>query len=241
MNKANRAMNEIRLKTQNDNVHVIRLDLASLKSIREFVHEFRARFTRLDILINNAGLCCAKMRTDDGFDMQFGTMHLGHFYLTRLLIDLLKQNAPTRIVNVSSLGHKSGKMNWQDLQWDTDYADFKAYTQAKLANVLFTRELAQRFGNDRVTAVSLHPGVVRTEIARDYTGKLNLYSLFYYLFVPFIYVIGKSVREGAQTTIHCAIDDSVEQFNGEYFAYRKILNNLNPTRTRPQNKMYIYI
>ena len=106
MKKANRAANKIILATNNSNVHVEELDLASLKSIKSFADRIRETYKRVDILINNAGLVCDYQKTKDGFEMQFGTMHLGHFYLTYLLIDLLKANAPSRIVNVSALAHK---------------------------------------------------------------------------------------------------------------------------------------
>ena len=111
-------------------------------------------------------------------------------------------------------------MNWNDLQYEKSYSKITAYMQAKLANILFTRELAYRFGNQGITAVSLHPGVILTEFGRDFEKKFWFKIVFFFT-MPFIYMILKNCKEGAQTTIHCAIDESVEQFNGEYFTYNK--------------------
>jgi NAD(P)-dependent dehydrogenase (short-subunit alcohol dehydrogenase family) len=112
-----------------------------------------------------------------------------------------------------------GKINWEGLQSDKDYSKLSAYFQAKLANVLFTRELADRYGKDGITSVSLHPGGVRTEIWRELKGNKNAVSILFTIFYPVFYLLTKDSKEGAQTTIHCAVDEKIPQQNGEYFEY----------------------
>jgi retinol dehydrogenase-12 len=213
------ACDKIKLESDSKKVYFEKLDLGSLESIRSFVQSFRGQFSRLDVLINNAGISGVPYgKTKDGFEMNFGVMHLGHFYLTNLLIDVLKTTAPSRVVNVSSLGHTTVKMNWDDLQGEKSYNTYFAYGQAKLANVLFTVELARRLQGTGVTCVSLHPGGVRTDIWREYINGINLRTFLSILLLPVYYLISKDARQGAQTTIHCAVDDSVPDSNGKYFS-----------------------
>ncbi|XP_062404616.1 retinol dehydrogenase 12-like isoform X1 [Sardina pilchardus] len=219
MGRANRAADEVRKQSGNGNVVVKQLDLASLKSVRALAADVKANEERLDILINNAGIMmCPKWKTEDGFEMQFGVNHLGHFLLTNSLLDLLKKSAPSRVVNVSSLAHRKGKMHFDDIHLDKDYEPFKSYRQSKLANILFTRELARRLSGTGVTAYSLHPGLIRTELGRHVTQSLPLWKLIMYsplmLLRPFI----KSCEEGAQTTIYCAVDESLQNINGLYYS-----------------------
>ncbi|XP_007445238.2 retinol dehydrogenase 11-like, partial [Python bivittatus] len=144
MAKAEKAVHEIRTKTGNQEVMAKQLDLADTKSIREFASNFLKEEKELHILINNAGvMMCPYSKTADGFEMHFGVNHLGHFLLTFLLIERLKQSAPARIINVSSLVHRFWKIHMHDLQGERFYNGFLSYCQSKLANVLFTRELAK--------------------------------------------------------------------------------------------------
>lgn len=148
--------------------------------------------------------------TEDGFEMQIGTNHFGHFLLTNLLLDTIKSSAPARIINVSSAGHLMGKMNRDDIQSEKSYSKWPAYFQSKLANVLFTRELAKRLDGTNVTANSLHPGAVRTELAR------NL-AVIRYAALPF-YMFTKTPKSGAQTSIMLAVDPDLDDVTGKYFA-----------------------
>lgn len=148
--------------------------------------------------------------TKDGFEMQIGTNHFGHFLLTNLLLDTIKLSAPARIINVSSMAHKWGTINRNDLQLEKSYSKWPAYCQSKLANVLFTRELANRLKGTNVTVNSLHPGAVRTELARNLpVMKIAM--------LPFR-VFTKTPTSGAQTSIMLAVDTNLDGVTGRYFA-----------------------
>lgn len=130
-------------------------------------HRFKKERQELHVLVNNAGVMrCPKMQTKDGIELQFGVNHLGHFLLTNLLLDLLKHSSPSRVVNVSSLAHTRGEIKVADLNSEQNYDSGKAYSQSKLSNVLFTRELARRLQGTGVTVNALHPGIVHTELGR---------------------------------------------------------------------------
>lgn len=173
---------------------------------------FKKRETNLHILINNAGVMAINDRqtTKDGLEMQIGTNHFGHFLLTNLLLDTIKKSAPARIINVSSIGHKWGGINRDDLQSEKSYSKWPAYFKSKLANVLFTRELAKRLEGTNVTANSLHPGAVQTELARHL-------KLIQYLALPF-QVFTKTPKSGAQTSIMLAVDPNLKDVTGKYFS-----------------------
>ncbi|XP_036330607.1 retinol dehydrogenase 13-like isoform X3 [Rhagoletis pomonella] len=217
MQKCEEARDEIVLETYNKHVYCRQCDLASLESVRKFVESFKKEQQRLDILINNAGVMrCPRLLTKDGFEMQLGVNHMGHFLLTNLMLDLLKKSAPSRIVTVSSLAHTRGEINVADLNSDKSYDPGTAYNQSKLANILFTRELARRLEGTGVTANALHPGVVDTELFR-HMGFFNSFFaslVFKPLFWPFI----KSPQNGAQTTLYAALDPELINVSGKYFS-----------------------
>jgi NAD(P)-dependent dehydrogenase (short-subunit alcohol dehydrogenase family) len=153
------ALKEIKEKSGTDNVYFLQLDLASLDSVREFSRKFHELESQLHILINNAGvMACPKSLTKDGFEMQLGTNHLGHFLLTNLLLHLLKASSPSRIIVVSSLFHIVGKIRKNDLFGEKFYFRWFAYASSKLANILFSNELAKRLEGSGVTVNSCHPG-----------------------------------------------------------------------------------
>ncbi|NXQ80036.1 RDH12 dehydrogenase, partial [Nyctibius grandis] len=214
--KAEAAASEIRAETGNQQVIVKKLDLADTKSIREFAEKFLAEEKELHILINNAGvMLCPYSKTADGFEMHLGVNHLGHFLLTFLLLERLKQCAPARIVNVSSLAHHGGRIRFHDLNGEKSYNRGLAYCHSKLANVLFTRELARRLqgkSQRRVefTANALHPGSVHSELVRHsfvMTWLWKIFSLFL-----------KTPWEGAQTSIYCAVAEELDSVTGQYFS-----------------------
>jgi len=210
-------------------VELMSLDLTSLQSIREFSKSFHDRNLGLHFLVNNAGvMACPAAKTKDGFELQFGTNHLGHFLLTNLLLPDLKKSAPSRIVNLSSLASErsNAKIHWDDLQLEKSYTPWLAYGQSKLANVLFTRELAKRLKGTGVTTFSLHPGAVVTELGRHLSlaNKIpvGLFHLLGYLFPM------KTSLQGAQTSLYACLDPELESHSGEYLADCRIKYNVNP-------------
>ncbi|XP_071801425.1 retinol dehydrogenase 13-like [Asterias amurensis] len=215
--KAEKARREIVDDTGNQDVVVRKLDLASLKSIREFAQQINAEESNLHVLINNAGIMrCPYLQTEDGFEMQFGVNHLGHFYLTNLLLDKMKSSSPSRIINVSSLAHTTGDIDFNNLNSESEYRTADAYSDSKLANILFTHELSKRLQGTGVTANSLHPGVVKTQIGR-FTG---LYQSGFSAFIlgPIFWLCVKTPKQGAQTSVHCAVDSELENVSGKYFS-----------------------
>ncbi|XP_006835326.1 PREDICTED: retinol dehydrogenase 14 [Chrysochloris asiatica] len=190
------------------------LDLASLRSVRAFCQEMLQEEPRLDVLINNAGIFqCPYMKTEDGFEMQFGVNHLGHFLLTNLLLGLLKSSSPSRIVVVSSKLYKYGDINFEDLNSEQSYNKSFCYSRSKLANILFARELARRLEGTNVTVNVLHPGIVRTNLGRHINIPLLVKPLFNLVSWAFF----KTPIEGAQTSIYLASSPEVEGVSGKYF------------------------
>eukprot|EP00095_Tigriopus_kingsejongensis_P002339 maker-scaffold868_size86715-snap-gene-0.22 protein:Tk02339 transcript:maker-scaffold868_size86715-snap-gene-0.22-mRNA-1 annotation:"retinol dehydrogenase 12-like isoform x2" len=199
-------------------VEVMKLDLASLKSVRECASAMAVKEDKVDILINNAGvMMCPYWKTEDGFDMQLGTNHLGHFLLTELLLPLMRKSEASgfhpRIIIVSSLAHKGNGMNWNDLNYENTYSSVKAYGQSKLANILHAKELATRLSDTNISVYVLHPGAVDTELGRHMFG-----TWWGKLLKPCISPLIKKPIHGAQTTLYCALEDSIENHSGRYYA-----------------------
>ncbi|XP_043082725.1 retinol dehydrogenase 12, like [Puntigrus tetrazona] len=212
MEKADAALKEIKDASGNQDVVISRLDLADSKSIREFAEKINKEEKQVNILINNAGvMVCPYGKTADGFEMQIGVNHMGHFLLTYLLLDLIKRSTPARIVNVSSMAHQWGTINLEDINSEKNYDKQKAYSQSKLANILFTRSLAKRLEGTGVTAYALHPGVVQTELWRHLNKPQQAVM---WLAKPFT----KSSVQGAQTTIYCAVAPELETESGKYYS-----------------------
>ncbi|XP_072536148.1 retinol dehydrogenase 13 [Salminus brasiliensis] len=217
LTRAEAAAEEIRRATGNGNVVTRHLNLASLYSVREFAKEFLATEERLDILINNAGvMMCPKWVTEDGYEMQLAVNHLGHFLLTNLLVEMLESSTPSRVVNVSSIAHVGGKIEFDDLFFDKrPYNSLVSYRQSKLANVLFSKELARRMRGAGVSSYSLHPGVIRTELGRHVESWYPLMKTL--LSLPSILLM-KTPWQGAQTSIYCAVTEGLENKSGGYFS-----------------------
>jgi len=199
-------------ESNNQDVSVGLVDLAHLDSVRSYADEFLKKFSRLDVLVNNAGIYASKrVVTADGFEATFAINHLAHFLLTNLLLDLMKASAPSRIVNVSSEAQSRGHINFNDLQGERKYSGWKSYPQSKLANVLFTYELARRLEGTEVTVNCVHPGTVRTNFGRNNGGFLGLIVR---VFAPLML----SPEQGAKTVIWLASSPEVEHSTGKYFA-----------------------
>ncbi|XP_037075975.1 retinol dehydrogenase 11-like [Pollicipes pollicipes] len=193
-------------------LEVRQLDLESLESVRRCAEELNAAVEKIDLLILNAGkMACPRSETKDGFESQLGTNHLGHFLLTHLLLDKVKAAAPSRIIVLSSLFHKMGSMHFDDLQLKNNYGPWKAYNQSKLANVLFASELARRLKDSGVTTYAVHPGWVRTELARH----LSVWTKAVQAPVQFL---AKSPLQGVQTTLYCALEPTLSAESGQYYA-----------------------
>lgn len=214
--KGERALEEIKEESGSNEVDMMLCDLGSQLSIRRFVSEFKKKYKTLNILINNAGVIVpSRQETSDGYELQFGVNHLGHFLLTNLLLDTIIKSAPARIINVSSGAHKAGKIHFEDIHLKKNYNLIKAYAQSKLANVLFTYELAERLKNTGVTVNTLHPGAVATQmgISRE-TG-------FGTLITSILKPIFRSPLEGAATAIYLAVSEEVQHTTGKYFCNKK--------------------
>uniref|UniRef100_A0A3P9A3L0 Uncharacterized protein n=1 Tax=Esox lucius TaxID=8010 RepID=A0A3P9A3L0_ESOLU len=212
MDKAEAAQKEIIENSGNSNIVTRKLDLSDTKSIREFAELINSEEKQVNILINNAGIMmCPYSKTTDGFEMQFGVNHLGHFLLTFLMIDLLKRSRPARIINLSSMAHKWGRIQLEDIHSERSYHSRRAYGQSKLANILSTRSLAERLKDTGVTVYAVHPGIVRTDLKRH----MNLALLISWKIVrPFT----KTVEQGAQTSIYCAVERKLETESGGYYS-----------------------
>jgi NAD(P)-dependent dehydrogenase (short-subunit alcohol dehydrogenase family) len=208
-------------------IEIMELDLASLASVRHFAEAFLAQYDRLDGLVNNAGVMYPpEGKTEDGFETQFGINYLGHFLLTELLLDTLKASAPSRIVGVSSVAHAGmrgiyGEIDFDDLNFDRrEYDPAVAYAQSKLAVVLHALDLARRLEGTGVSAFSVHPGWIRSNLAQ---GAL-LRFMQNVLLRPFSGLIGTvSWFEGAQTSLHCLLDDDAPNHSGEYYSQMSTL------------------
>ncbi|XP_066551815.1 dehydrogenase/reductase SDR family member 13-like [Amia ocellicauda] len=216
--RAEAAVLDIKKDSGSSAVVFMQLDLASLQSVRSFAETFLKTEPRLDLLINNAGVVDAG-RTVDGFGLIFGVNHLGHFLLTCLLLERLKEGDPSRVINVSSTAHRSGQIDFDCINTHKDlglgdsfYRIMKTYGHSKLCNVLFTHELAKRLQGTNVTCYSLHPGIVKTEMGRNFNPWIKA------AFEPIGRLFAVDAEAGAQTTLHCALQESIEPLSGRYFS-----------------------
>lgn len=213
LSKANEAKANIVKEVPNATLEVLQIDLSSLNSVRNFAKAFQAKFDRLDVLVNNAGVMMPPYtKTEDGFELQLGANFLGHFLLTGLLLETILKTPNSRVVTLSSLVHKNGKINFDDLQSEKKYSASEAYAQSKLACLMFTRELQRRLekaGHQQTISTASHPGIATTELSR-HMPKL-VYNLLKYTIAPFL---THSPNEGAKPTMLAAIGEAK---GGEYF------------------------
>ena len=201
---------------------VVPLDLNSLSSIRLFTENIIKNEERVDILINNAGIwphSTKRNETEDGFEQTIGVNHFGPFLLTNLLVDKLASSPelPTRIINVASRAHQRGEINLDDINSKDKYNGMLAYNQSKLANILFTNELACKLkeNGNNISVYSLHPGVIYTNLFREFDKQYGILTkVIGVLLWPFL----KSSKEGAQTTIYCATEEAIATESGRYYS-----------------------
>jgi NAD(P)-dependent dehydrogenase (short-subunit alcohol dehydrogenase family) len=216
--KTTTAINEIKELTMNEQLYFLKLDLSSLDSVRDFCKNFCKLEKKLDILINNAGVLSPLRRTSDGFEMNFGVNHLGHFLLTNLLLDSLKAAAPSRIIIVSSALHEYANINRDDINSERDFpGTFKAYENSKLCNILFMRELSKRLEGTGVVCNALSPFLSDT----DATRYLNSIQRFFFdiLKKSFLY---NSPEVGCQPIVMLAVEPSLSEVTGKYFVQFKV-------------------
>jgi NAD(P)-dependent dehydrogenase (short-subunit alcohol dehydrogenase family) len=214
--RGEKALRDIKTESGSEDVRLMLCDLGDIKSIRKFAEEFKLSYSRLDILINNAGVILPERHeTKDGYELQFGVNHLGHFLLTNLLLETIINSAPSRIINVASGAHKVGKIHFQDINFKKNFNLIKAYAQSKLANILFTYELADRLKNTEVTVNCLHPGAVATQMGIN--RKTGFGTFITRMLKPFF----QTPKEGASTAIYLAASDEVKKVTGKYFYKRK--------------------
>lgn len=215
--KADSAVASIRARAAGAKVSAMSLDLASLRSVRAFAESFTSAHGRLDGLLNNAGLMAIPYaRTEDGFEMQLGTNHLGHFALTALLFPTITRTGSARIVNVSSHAHRGGSIRFDDMMFERRYDRWTAYGQSKLANLLFTHELARRLRAKypRILATAAHPGYAATNLQTKgmELGGSRLEGLFMSLGNR---IVGPDAAVGALPTLRAALDEAAE--SGDYY------------------------
>ena len=207
----------IRRQTSNRQVHFMPADLSSQAEIRRLTEAFKEKFDRLDVLVNNAGMFVQERETTvDGYELTFALNHLAYFLLTNLLVETVEQSAPARIVNVSSGAEAGGKVHFDDLMLRQNYSGWKAYGQSKLANLLFTFELAKRLANKGVTVNAMHPGFVATGFGQDASGIMSgVMSL--------VRPLARSPEKGAETAIFLASSPEVAGVTGRYFKDKELL------------------
>eukprot|EP01112_Ceratiomyxa_fruticulosa_P020474 TRINITY_DN697_c0_g1_i1.p1 TRINITY_DN697_c0_g1~~TRINITY_DN697_c0_g1_i1.p1 ORF type:complete len:312 (+),score=67.07 TRINITY_DN697_c0_g1_i1:155-1090(+) len=212
--RGEKALQEVQAVSPNpENIRISELDLSSFASIREFSARFHEENRPIHVLVNNAGVFAADGKTKEGFEIQFGVNHLGHFMLTNLLLDRLREGAPSRVINVTSELHKMGPVQFDDLNLEKEQKspEFK-YAQSKTANILFSNELNRRYSSQGIYSNAVTPGYVpETEIARNYSGFNSLINSVAG------FLIGKPLSSGVATPVYMAISPNLERIGGKYF------------------------
>lgn len=214
--KCIQSIEEVSNFSGNSNVNYLLADLSSMGEVKNLAEEFRSKYDRLDVLINNAGAAFLNRQvTVDGFEKTFATNHLAYFLLTALLLDMLKASSPSRVISVSSNSHYNGKIRFDDPNLNRFYFVMRAYSQSKLANVLFTYALAKRLEGSGVTANCLHPGLVRTGIFRKVKGVKGLIE-------KILLRRAITVEEGAETLVYLASSEDVAFESGNFYYKKKV-------------------
>lgn len=212
-----KARAEILKTTPGASLDLLIADLATTTAIRKLAEAFQRKYSRLDVLINNAAVLTSRRTlTPEGLEMQFCVNHLAYFLLTGLLLDVLRASEPSRVINVASTAHSRGVIDFDDLQFAEAYRGWQAYANTKLMNVLFTYELARRLEGTRVTVNALHPGVIHTNLLSNFSSVLQLAW----------HAIGrwfKQPEDGAETPVYLAASPEVVSVSGKYFRYCKPL------------------
>lgn len=214
--KAEAAREEIKKKSGNDNIDILIVDLASLKSVRNVAENFKSKYDKLHVLINNGGVFnFERVVTEDGYESTFAVNYLSHFLLTNLLLDVIEKSAPSRIINLSSDIHKFFKINMEDLMSEKNYKSQKAYSYSKFALVLHAYALARKLEGKKVAVNVIHPGHAATQMTQP-TGRVSKFILSR---------MGITPEEAAKTSIHVASSPEVGEITGKYFKKCKAANS----------------
>lgn len=217
-NRGRTAQEQIKAESGNNSIELFTADLSSQASIRRFSGEFHKKHDRLHVLVNNAGtFSSARHVTVDGLEQTFAVNYLARFLLVSLLLDLLKNGAPSRIIDVSGAYHAKGRLDFDNLQLEKGYGGARANNQTKLANVLFTYQLAKKLEGDRITVNTLHPGTVATDLIMKDPGTSAFMKLLYRFFKRFM----KTPEQGAATIVYLATSPEVEGITGKYFVNKR--------------------
>ena len=215
--KAAQVTEEIRAASDNQNVDWLMADLSSQQDIRHLAAEFKTKYSQLHVLLNNAGgTFTTRQVSVDGIEMTFALNHLAYFLLSNLLLEPMIANAPARIINVSSDAHSGGKIDFENLQGERSYSSFGPYGNSKLANILFTIELARRLEGTGVTVNALHPGLTSTGFGKNNPGFLMK------IMGVVIPLVARSPEKGAKTSIYLASSPEVQSVTGKYFVDCKV-------------------
>ena len=221
--RAENAKSEILQTCSTAKIDIIQLDLSDLSSVRNFTSSFKSKYNRLDILINNAGIISVKRKlTRDGLENIMATNYFGPFLLTNLLLDVLQKTEKSRIINMTSNAHFYSYLNVDDLNNEKKYDSTQVYGGSKLANIMFTKELAQRLEQTNVKTCCVHPGIVRTSLVTDGCEGDIFMKVFIPLFYPIIYLMTKNCIQGSQTTLHCSLIPFDKLENGKYYVDCKV-------------------
>lgn len=211
---------ELKKASGNEKIDALVADLSLMSEIRRVAEEFKTKYARLDVLVNNAGAIFDRRETTaDGLEKTFALNHISYFLLTNLLLETLKKSAPARIVSVSSMAHSFGKIDFENLQSEKSFSKMSSYSASKLMNVLFTYELARRLAGTNVTANCLHPGAVASDFGDNLTGIIGWITQITKK-IAFI-----SPAKGAETSIYLATSPEVENVSGKYFDKKKAVES----------------
>jgi retinol dehydrogenase 14 len=214
--KTEASVQEIKTQSANQLVDMLLADLSSMKAVRQLAQEFKEQYQQLDILVNNAGaIVTSRQESVDGYEMTFAVNHLAHFLLTNLLLDVLQSSNAARVINVSSDAHPMATLDFDDLQNKNTYQFLKVYAKSKLANILFTYELARRLEGSNVSVNAMEPGAVATNLLGYNSGPFwNLLARF---ISPFLSPFLSTPKKGAETIIYLASSAAVKDISGQYF------------------------
>ena len=232
--RALESLKEIKEKSGSEKIELYIVDLADQDSIRSMVSDFKKNHNKLHVLINNAGVMPdERITTKEGYEMTFAINHLGHFLLTNLLLDIIMNSSPSRIINVSSVAHKFANLDLDNINLNQGFSGLRAYSNSKLMNLLFTYELASRLQGTGVTVNALHPGNVKTNLTNP--DGIWLKKVFF----AFLRIFFIGIKKGAKTSIYLASSPQVENVTGTYFIKSKPARSSKKSRDKAlQNKIW---